>query len=319
MKKDGKGYQSKHFTLEQIGEGVYTAIARPEGWAISNAGIIDLGDRTLVFDTFMTPMAAHDLRLAAESLTGREVSLVINSHYHNDHIWGNQDFHPEADIISTAATRHLIGTGGMQEYTYYKDNSESRLKALRKQYNGIKDQERRQELAPQLTYYQALAETMPILEVRPPNLTFVEDLEFHGSQRSAVLIPTSGGHTASDAILYLPELKILFLSDLLFVQCHPYLGDGNPAEWSSILETIEQKYPAKMYVSGHGPLGAKKDLKLVREYIADLRSLAQESVSAGQPETALADVRIPRRYSSWEMPNFFYDNLRFLYKKLATI
>ncbi len=317
MKKNGKGYQSKHFTLEQVGEGAYAAIARPEGWAISNAGIIDLGDRTLVFDTFMTPMAAHDLRLAAESLTGREVSLVINSHYHNDHIWGNQDFQPEADIISTATTRHLVGTEGAQEYIYYKENSESRLKTLKKQYNASKDQERRQELAPLLSYYQALVETMPILEIRPPNLTFVEDLEFHGSQRSALLIPTSGGHTASDAILYLPEQRILFMGDLLFVQCHPYLADGDPADWSQILETIEHKYPANAYVSGHGPSGTKKNLQVLRKYIADLRGLAQDAVSAGQPESVLADIRIPKRYSDWDMPNIFYENLRFLYKKLA--
>ena len=62
---------SDHFELVQVAEGVHAAIARPGGAAFSNAGIVDLGDLTLVFDTFETPVAARDLKAAGESLTGR--------------------------------------------------------------------------------------------------------------------------------------------------------------------------------------------------------------------------------------------------------
>jgi glyoxylase-like metal-dependent hydrolase (beta-lactamase superfamily II) len=83
---------SKHFRLEQLLDGVYAAIGIPGSGSGSNAGIIDLGDRTLVFDTFLTPQAGDDLRAAAEHLTGRPVAAVINSHWHADHIHGNQAF-----------------------------------------------------------------------------------------------------------------------------------------------------------------------------------------------------------------------------------
>ncbi len=53
-------FTSRHFNLEQLADGVYAAIHAEEGWAICNAGIIDLGDRTLVFDSFMSPQAAID-------------------------------------------------------------------------------------------------------------------------------------------------------------------------------------------------------------------------------------------------------------------
>src|SRR5512137_1203789 len=105
-------YRSRHFHLERLADGVSAAINSEEGWAICNAGIIDLGDRTLVYDTFTSPQAASDLRDAAEYLTGRPARMVVNSHYHNDHIWGNQAFGPEVDIISTTKTRELIITEG---------------------------------------------------------------------------------------------------------------------------------------------------------------------------------------------------------------
>ena len=37
------------------------------GAAYSNAGIVDLGDLTLVFDTFQTPQAAQDLKVGGRA------------------------------------------------------------------------------------------------------------------------------------------------------------------------------------------------------------------------------------------------------------
>jgi hypothetical protein len=49
MKRHVEGLShSKHFTFNELAEGVYAAIALPNGSAVGNAGIIDLGDQTLV-------------------------------------------------------------------------------------------------------------------------------------------------------------------------------------------------------------------------------------------------------------------------------
>jgi hypothetical protein len=67
---------SEYFQLEQVAQGVYAAIV-PEGSAAQgNAGIVDLGNRTLVFDTFCILQAARELREAAEQLTGRPVDYI---------------------------------------------------------------------------------------------------------------------------------------------------------------------------------------------------------------------------------------------------
>lgn len=117
MDADLRIARSKHFRLQQLAAGVYAAIHIDGGAAIGNAGIVDLGDRTLIFDTFFTPQAGDDLRSAAEALTGRPIDAVINSHYHNDHIWGNQAFSSDTDIISTVETHRLIvATRGHDDY-----------------------------------------------------------------------------------------------------------------------------------------------------------------------------------------------------------
>ena len=100
-----------HLQLEQIAEGVYAVIARKEGAAHSNAGIVDLGDRTLIFDALGTPKAAEELRVVAEDLTGRPATYVVNSHVDHDHWLGNQVFGADAIIVSTVETRKRMATG----------------------------------------------------------------------------------------------------------------------------------------------------------------------------------------------------------------
>jgi hypothetical protein len=65
--------RSKHFKLEELAPGVWAAIHNDKyGHAICNAGIVDLGNNTVVLDPFITTEAARDLKKAAEHLTGRK-------------------------------------------------------------------------------------------------------------------------------------------------------------------------------------------------------------------------------------------------------
>jgi glyoxylase-like metal-dependent hydrolase (beta-lactamase superfamily II) len=104
--------ESRNFRLEQLADGIFAAIVVPGTGAWGNAGIVHLGDATLVFDTFLTPAPARELRAAAEALTDAPVRYVVNSHYHMDHTYGNAEF-PNAVVIATATTRDLIAQRGV--------------------------------------------------------------------------------------------------------------------------------------------------------------------------------------------------------------
>jgi cyclase len=104
-------YSSPYFTVQTLAEGVYAAVSVPGTGSLGNCGIVDLGDAALVFDTFLTLQAAHDLRAAAERLVGKPVKYLVNSHYSGDHVNGNQVF-TDATVISTEVTRDLIATRG---------------------------------------------------------------------------------------------------------------------------------------------------------------------------------------------------------------
>lgn len=305
---------SGHFWIDELNSGVFAAIARDGGAAISNAGIIDLGDETLIFDTLMTPQAATALRETAKELTGRLATIVINSRYHNDHIWGNQVFSREATIISSTRTRELIQTEGMTEYEWYRDNSAQQLEALRRQDGDPEEPGGSRDHDIWIGYFEGLVEALPELEIHPPVITFEERLTIHGKDREAQLIAFKNGHTESDAVLHLQGDGVLFMSDLLFVESHPYLPEGDPGRMVEILASIEDLKCATL-VPGHGPVGSPEDVRAMIEYIAKCRELVQgvpqDDRDAGE---TIGQIEIPAAYKGWRYARFFSSNLRFLFE-----
>jgi glyoxylase-like metal-dependent hydrolase (beta-lactamase superfamily II) len=297
-----------------LADGVYAAIHIAGGAAIGNAGIIDLGDRTLIYDTTFTPQAGDDLRAAAEVLTGRPIHAVINSHYHNDHIWGNQAFGPDTDIVSTPETRRLIvDTQGHDDFDTFMENAEGSLESTLADYRAAEDASELRQLAFWVDYHQSLVDAKPLLRVRPPNLSFTGSLAFHGTHRSAELIPFADGHSPSDAVLFLPQEGIAFLSDLLFIDHHPWIGAGDPDGLSAILQQVSDLNPG-VVVPGHGPVGGPDSLQVMRDYIRTLDGLVQQMVEQGEPEEKIDEMAVPEPWEDWLFAAFFPLNLHFLYQ-----
>lgn len=309
--------ESRHFALHQLAEGVLAAIAIDGGSAICNSGIVDLGGRTLIFDTFLTPQAATDLRQAITDAIGAASYIVVNSHYHNDHIWGNQVFAPDAPIISSRRTRALIATAGADEFAWYSSNSAQRLEALRAQYETSNDEQRKQ-LRMWIGYYEGLVEALPHLTVCMPNITYDDHLEIHGTRHTAELIAYEGAHTEHDTILFLPEMGIAFAGDLLFVGCHPYLGDGDPLQLLKALRELRE-LDAAYCIPGHGPVGTAEDLSLMIDYVECCLEAARALVDHGDTaEERFAQLKIAEKFAHWQLPNFYEANIRSLCKRLGS-
>jgi cyclase len=301
---------SPHFILHELGEGIYAAIHAPGGWAQSNAGIIDLGDRTLIFDAFISPRATTDLLAAARTLTGRPAQMVMLSHFHNDHIWGSLAVPREIDILSTIKTRDSIALRDSKEDAFYKKEAAQNLAKMRVQLKRANTEREKAHAQYFVIYYEAIIDTLPLLPARVPNLVIQDLLEIAGSKRRARFFARTG-HTTSDAILHLPDDKVLFLSDLFFVQAHPYLGDGNP---EVLLQTMAyvNELGAEIMVPGHGPPGQKEDMDAMIGYIQELQDLVLQGINDGISQANLAAGAIPAKYSHWIYPNFYQENIQFL-------
>ncbi len=133
---------SKHFDLVPLVDGVVACIHKAGGAASSNAGIIDLGDRTLVVDAFNTIAAGRDLRATAETLFGRPVSTLVLTHFHDDHWIGASAFGPETLFLASEPTRAACFDEAAELTESFKDRTpwEAELKQMEAQFQTEKDE-----------------------------------------------------------------------------------------------------------------------------------------------------------------------------------
>lgn len=309
------GPASRHFTLQELAPGVHAAIAIDGGWAVGNTGIIDLGDQTLVFDTTTNQHPARDLKSAAESLTGRPVSSVVLSHAHRDHVRGNQWF-SGARIIATDGTR-----ARMTEF------QRERSAMIQREGLGPTRREFEEELRSILAdpneseadkllwngYLGGLMEDLDILQYTVPTESFATRLVLSGSKRTAEAITFGGGHTASDGLLFLPEERVAYLGDLLFIGYQPALSEGNPDELLRVLDKIEG-LDAKILVPGHGPVGTPNDISTMRDYIAAVRRTAELVRTSGGGLAEARATPLPTRFRDWKFKRFYGWNLEYFLK-----
>lgn len=314
-KKMGFDVSSRHFSIEQLAEGVYAAIHKELGAAICNAGLIDLGGQIVVFDTFLTPQAAKDLLDFSVLVFGRAPDLVINSHYHNDHTWGNQSLAGHAKIITSSETLKLLETEGKAEFDWYKANSVEQLRVLRQRYGSAQDAKEKEGLLMMIGYYEGLIEALPTLVPVKPDITFDGKLTLRGKERTAELITFDQAHSGSDTVLYLPREGVLFMGDLLFVEMHPYLQEGDPEKLIEALMTLS-KWDASCYVPGHGGLGTLKDISALIEYAEFCMQASGKTAREGAGKDSMSDVPIPDKFASWGMPSMFRGNLNAIFKHM---
>lgn len=73
-----------------------------------NVGVLRTERGSVIVDTMTFRMQGERIREEAERLTGREVAVVLNTHYHSDHTHGNPGFPAGTRVVSTARTRALL-------------------------------------------------------------------------------------------------------------------------------------------------------------------------------------------------------------------
>jgi glyoxylase-like metal-dependent hydrolase (beta-lactamase superfamily II) len=254
----------EHYRFEEIADRVVAAIATPHGGGRGNAAIVRIDGGTVVFDTGMTPRAGEELRREAEQLG--PVAWVVNSHWHGDHVRGNQAFR-DVEIVSTSRTRELIATRAAEALARHRGFDFGPLLASVRAGadRGLRE----------------LVSSLDDLELRLPTRTFEDRLEL---VPGCDLITLGGGHTESDGFLVLAERRVALTGDLLAVDMHPWIGDGDPHRWVEILRELET-LDVDRFVPGHGRVATLEDVRAFREHL--------ESFLA-EPDT------IESRYPGWE-------------------
>jgi glyoxylase-like metal-dependent hydrolase (beta-lactamase superfamily II) len=310
--------KSDNFELIELGNGIYSCIHKLGGKAICNVGIVDNGDETLIFDSFLSPDVAEELLNAIEKMGLSPVKYVVNSHFHNDHIRGNQVFGKEVNIISTIRTKELIAEEEPLQIAYEKEYAPERLSyydSLYNSFNGDKQSREYQQILMWKPYYDILSNSHLKVKTRLPDMYVDSILNLNGPKRKIQLISKGEGHTESDLVLYLPDDDILFSGDLVFNSCHPYVSHGNITKWNAWLEFINS-LEVSTIMPGHGQVGTRELIEQMKNYLLDLEITAADLLNKNLSIEESDNIAVPDKYKEWWFDRFYGSNLRFAYESL---
>jgi cyclase len=267
------------FTLKNVGPNVW-AVIEPGG--LSNAGFVVGDDGVVVIDTFATVDAAGAFSLQAaqqvlaeiHKVTSLPVKFVVNTHYHLDHVSGNNVFvDAGAKVVAQRNVRGWMHT-----------------ETLRLFGDQIKPEQ------------QAFVEALPA-----PLVTYDEGITIHLGSRE-VQVRSFPGHTGSDSIVIVPNAKTVFAGDLFWRNTLPNLMDGSIKSWLATLDTLEARFADYTFIPGHGDVGDAKDVTSFHEYLTTVHRLVTEAQGKGKMGTALSEGLVPelqQKYGEWGFFNFF--------------
>ena len=256
------------FRLQQIGNGIWAAIVNDEGLAGGNAGFVIGGDGVLVIDTFQDPRPAETLLGEIRKLTPLPIRFVVNTHYHLDHVNGNDVFAAAgATIVAQRNVRAWMRTENIKMID-----------------------------PPVTPEKKARVESLTL-----PELVFDNEIDLYlGSRR--INVRYYAGHTGSDTVVSIPDAHVVFCGDLLWKDHVPNLIDSATGPWIESLDAMQKHYGPSRWVPGHGDVADEKDVLAFRTYLADLRTSVKREQAAGKSGDALVEALLPglkARYGQW--------------------
>ena len=269
--------------MREVSSNVFAYVQATGETGISNAGLIVGADGAVAIDALMVPSMTRRLVAAIKKTTRKRIGALVNTHHHLDHTGGNRFFRA-ATIIASAKCRAEMAPG----------------------FPPVPLLQR---------FMPRFAREFPLLKLVLPTVTFDDRLVLHDGLREIQLWhPGTPAHTSGDATVFLPRERVLFAGDLAFHYVTPLAFQGHVGHWIAAADRA-LALEADVIVPGHGPIGGKADLTLMRDYLALVRRESKTRFDAGMPaEAAARDIKLGL-YASWHEAERLLPNVMRCYQE----
>ncbi|MFB7246691.1 MBL fold metallo-hydrolase [Streptomyces populi] len=241
--------------VKEIEEGVYAYLQPDGGWCLNNAGIVLAGTGPVLVDTAATEARARRLRHVVDDLSPTPVDILVNTHSHGDHTFGNHLFE-RATVVAHRRAAAEMAEHGLALTALWPDVRWGHV------------------------------------EAGAPEVVFDDRMTLPASGFRIELIHLGPGHTAGDAVVWLADQRVLFTGDLVFSGATPFTLMGSVSGSLRVLDRLRALEP-RVVVPGHGPVGGPELLDADADYLRWVRGLARQGLAEGLTPLALARATGP--------------------------
>jgi glyoxylase-like metal-dependent hydrolase (beta-lactamase superfamily II) len=202
----------------EIGDRVFV---RRYAFYDQNIGVIlgGPGD-VLLIDTRSTHVQAREVVADLRELTKSPVSVVVDTHGHFDHAFGNHVFRPAPIWGHERCVTFMERTAEVRRAKIAADEPD-------------------------------LAADLAEVVVDPPDRTFAETAYLDLGDRRVELRYLGRGHTDHDIVISVPDTGVVFAGDLVENGAVPFFGDGYPLDWPETASRLAE-LQFTVVVPGHG-------------------------------------------------------------------
>lgn len=260
-----------------IAEGVWVlygaqeAITPANGGAIANITLFDTKDGAVIVDTGPSKRYGTALEALAREVTGKPVVRAYLTHFHPDHVLGNQAF--RADTL--AAPRGVID--GLQSL------GDAFASAM----------------------YHAVGDWMRGTEVVAPGKIVADGIEEIGGRRFN--LRTLSGHTACDLVILEETSRLLVAGDLVFLDRAPTTPHAELSRWRASLDIVAS-FTADKVVPGHGPVEAgKRGMQQTRDWLAAMEDAIRSAFERGLSMNEAMSVPLPEWSSKLALARYEFE------------
>jgi len=213
-----------------------------------NIGVLVGKDGTVIIDDQFAPLS-EKIRTALKAVNDKPVRFVINTHFHGDHIGGNENF------------------GGQGAIIVAQENSRLRMSSdeFMASFNAPK------KAAP----YDAL-----------PKVTFNESVTLHLNGETVQVFHVKNAHTDGDAIIYFKESNVFHGGDVFVRYGLPYIDQPHGGSMEGMIngvgELLKLANDSSVVIPGHGKLAAKKDVLEYKNMLVTIRDRISKAIREGK-------------------------------------
>jgi cyclase len=218
-----------------------------------------VGDDGVLLVDCDVPQVADLLVEHLRSLTDKPVRAVINTHWHFDHVGGNERLAADGALIIA------------------HDNVRARMRAPQR-LRGIGDR---------------------LIPASPPEalprVTFADKLTLHWGGQTVDIVHVAPAHTDGDSFVHFRAANVLHVGDTCFNGMYPFIDvnagghiDGMIAAADRALEIADDD---TKIIPGHGPLMTPDTLRGYRNMLVTVRDRVQALLDAGQTRDEIVAAR----------------------------
>ncbi len=221
-----------------------------------------------------------------EELGGKEVKYLITTHWHDDHVEGNEFFGKTATIISHRDVRRHLST--YQELI------------------GLKGE---------------VQKFPPKEEYALPQIIFDTSLSiiFNDDEVRVIHFPY-GADTSGDTLVWFVNSKVVVTGDVFYTETFPWVdfdrGGDALGRANTLYDLIEMIPEETKIISGHGTLAGVKELKAFHKMILETLLFVKKKMDEGKTLKEIQQEGLPEEYRRWDNGVYVSVSLwiEFLYK-----